>query len=528
VLAGGTLASRLTGFVRVLVVAYVLGVGPISDAFNVANGAPNIVYDLLLGGILSATLIPVFVEHLDASDPEQGRRAISAVLSAIVVALVAMSALLWLAAPYVIRFYLVLNSTRTGPAERKVATDLLRYFAPQVFFLGAIVVSTALLNARRRFGTAALSPVLNNLVAIGALLATKALAGHTLSQRHLPTDVTLVRFDHDATALAVLGLGTTAGYAAQLLLQLPAMWRAGLVFRPAWDLGHPAVKKVASLSSWLFGVVIANQAALAVVSILALRRPGGLTVYQYAYQFFLLPYSLIAVSVASAVMPNLALRWARRDLLSFEAQLVVGLRSTLALMIPLSLVYLAVAGPLVNLALHHGQVQESNAHLIGSTLELFAVGLPGFSGFFLLMRAYQAMQQTRTMFLIYLVENGLTLVLALALVGPLGVPGLAFAWVAPYSVCAVAAAYLLRRRLGSLGGVYTLRTVVRSLIAGGAAAVAAALVGRALPGEGDLELALRLLLELGAALGVYAGAAWTMQIKELNPLLRYLRGLRRP
>ncbi len=181
ILAAGTFASRLTGFLRVLTIGYVLGVTSLSDAFNYANGIPNIIYDLVLGGILSATLIPVFVDQLRGDDDAGNMRAISAVVTAILAALVAITAVLWLLAPAVIHLYLLLNPAATGAAERALGTRLLHFFAPQVFFLGAIVVSTALLNARRNFTAAAFSPVANNLIAIGALLATKAVASGILS-----------------------------------------------------------------------------------------------------------------------------------------------------------------------------------------------------------------------------------------------------------------------------------------------------------------------------------------------------------
>ncbi len=232
ILAAGTFASRLTGFLRVLAIGYVLGVTSLSDAYNYANGVPNIIYDLLLGGILSATLIPVFVDQLKDEDRARSMRAISAVVSAITVALVFITGLLWLLAPWVIHFYLLLNPSTTGAAERALATQLLHYFAPQVFFLGAIVVSTALLNARRHFAAAAFSPVVNNLIAIAALLATKAVASSILTSKTSSPGAVLQRISHDQHAIWILGIGTTVGYVAQLLVQLPAMQRGRLSAAP--------------------------------------------------------------------------------------------------------------------------------------------------------------------------------------------------------------------------------------------------------------------------------------------------------
>jgi putative peptidoglycan lipid II flippase len=526
ILAAGTFVSRLTGFGRVLAIGYVLGVTSLSDAYNYANGIPNIIYDLLLGGILSATLIPVFVEQMRREERAESMRAISAVLSAITVALAAITAVLWLAAPWVIHFYLLLYPTSTAAAERALATRLLHYFVPQVFFLGAIVVSTALLNARRSFTAAAFSPVLNNVIAIGALLVTKVVASRILTNKTAAPAAVLQQVAHDQHAIWILGIGTTAGYVVQFLVQLPAMRRAGYQLHLVWDLHHPAVRRVARLSTWLIGVVIANQASLALVMILAGRVQGGVTAYQFSYQFFQLPYALIAVSVASALMPDLAERWTSGDRRGFERRFVAGLRVTLAVLVPVALAYVAVAQPFIQLAVLHGRVTESKAHLVGSSLALFAVGLPGFSAFFLLMRMYQAMQNARMMFWIYFLENGLTVVAALALDPILGVPGLALAWVGPYTVASLVAAYDLRRRVGPLGGAHTVRALVRILIASAISAGVVVAVGLPFPGKAqDAVLVGRLVAQIGAGTIAYLVLAKVLGIKELRPIVRLARRL---
>ena len=524
VLAAGTLASRLTGFVRVLTIGYVLGVTSLSDAYNYANGVPNIIYDLVLGGILSATLVPVFVEQLRGEDRSENMRALSAVVTAIVAALAAVTALLWLVAPWVIDFYLILNPAATGGAERALATRLLHFFAPQVFFLGAIVVSTALLNARRNFTAAAFSPVANNLIGIAALLATKAVASHILTSKTSSPASVLEGLGHDHRAIWILGIGTTAGYLVQLLIQLPAMRRVGFQLRPVWDLHHPAVRRVARLSTWLVGVVIANQLSLALVMILAGKVQGGVTAYQFSYQFFQLPYALIVVSVASALMPDLSERWSSGDRRGFERTFVAGLRVSLALIVPVGFVYVAIAQPFIQLAVHHGRVTESGADLVSSSLAIFAAGLPGFSAFFLLMRLYQAMQNTRIMFWIYVFENSLTVVFALIFDPILGVPGLALAWVAPYTVAAFVAAYDLRHRVGSLGGRHTIRALLRVVVASGITAAVVVAIGLPFPSDaGDPLLVARLIVQIGVGTVVYVALADFLGIKELRPVGRLAR-----
>lgn len=520
ILAVGTFTSRLTGFVRVLVIGYVLGVGVLSDAFNYANGVPNIIYDLLLGGILSATLIPVFVEQLSEDDSRESSRSISAILTTICLALVVISGLLYVAAPLVIRFYLLMTPGATGGPEKGLATQLLRDFSPQVFFLGATVATTALLNARRRFTAAAASPVVNNLVAIGALLATKFAAAHVLTQKHLSPAATLNQFSRDGRAVLILGAGTTLGYAIQLLVQLPSLRRLGIRLRPVWQPRHPAVRRVAGLSSWLMGVVVANQVALALVMILAGRTQGGVTAYQFGYQFFQLPYALIAVSVASAIMPDLSERWTAGHRVAFERQFVTGLRVSLAVLIPVALIYMAVAQPFIQLAIHHGAVGSSGAHLVATTLVFFLAGLPGFSAFFLLMRAFQAMQDARTMFRVYVVENLLTVIAAPIFVAFFGIPGLAIAWVGPYTAASIYAVVLLRRRVGNLGGWLTLRALFRIVFASSISGAVAAALGLVFPsGRGDAVVFLRLIVQAGGATAVYVYLARLLGIRELRPVL---------
>ena len=454
VLAAGTLLSRLSGFARVLVAAFILGVTGTADAYNIANSIPNIIYDLLLGGVLSATLIPVFVDEFRRNDARERDRAVSAILTVAGAVLLVLTAALFALAPLVMRAYLVLNHTSTERSELTIGVSLLRLFAPQVFFLGAIVVGTALLNARRQFAAAAFSPVVNNLVAIAALIVTDVVA-HNLN---------IAVFAHDRRGLLILGVGTTLGYVAQFLVQLPAMARTGVRFRPVWEPGHPAVRRVVGLSAWLLGVVITNQVSYNLVVVLATKQSGGLTAYQTAYQFFQLPYALLAVSIASAIMPDLAERWAARQWTAFLARVIRGLRVTLALLIPAAVGYAFVAGPVIDLALQHFHVTPASAHLIGRTLPVFAVGLPGFSAFLLLVRALQAMKDTRTMFIIYAAENALTVVLAIAFYHRFGDRGLAAAFIGPYTLAAVAAAWYLHTRVGALGGVYTARSIARTLI----------------------------------------------------------------
>ena len=509
-MASGTLLSRLTGFVRVLALIWAFGItSGLTDVFTVANTAPNILYDLVLGGILSATLVPVFVDLLTQDDREEGWRAISAVVTAITAVLVALSALFWLLTPAVIRFYLVLNNTKNVADERAIGTALLHMFVPQLFLLGGIAVTTALLNARRQFGAVAFSPVVNNLVAIGAIVAARMTA----------SSLTLPGLRHDRSTLLILGLGTTAGYLFQFFVQVPPMFRNGFRLRPVWDLAHPAVRTVVRLSLWTFGSVIANQISFNLILVLADHRKGDVTVFNTAYQFFQLPYAIFAVSIASVITPDLSERWAKRDLGGFRTQMASGLRLTMAVLIPAAVGYVVLAQPFLHLVLRHGSFSSTDAHRIATVVALFAAGLPGFSAYLLLMRGYQAMQDTKSMFWLYLFENAVTLVLAAALYPALGVRGLAVGWVGAYTVGAAVAFVHLRRRSRGLDGRAIAGGLVRVAAATGVMILPVFALRNLVPGGSDF----RLLVQVGggaiAGAIVYLAASQAFGITELTSAL---------
>ncbi|MGH9300808.1 MAG: murein biosynthesis integral membrane protein MurJ [Acidimicrobiales bacterium] len=471
-MALGTLASRLSGFAKLAVLAYALGYGPLSDSYNLANNTPNIIYDLILGGILAATLIPVFVDRLATRDPVQAGEDISAVIGVAGAVLIVATVVFALAAGPIVGLYTLGNHSAAAPAERHAATTLLRLFAPQLAFYGFISLITAVLNAHRRFVVPMFAPVINNLVVIGVLVEFIHLTHHRPGLTSLNTSTHLS---------LLLGLGTTAGVVLQGLILVPSLIRAGAGISWRWDPSNEAVRTIVRLSGWTLGFVVTNQVALFIVLALADRHAGGVTAYNYAYTFFQLPFGIIAVSIMSAIQPGLARAWALGDRPGFRIELARGLRRTNALIIPAATGYLVLAGSIVTLILHFGTNRSSGVHTTAVTLAFFALGLPGFCAYLLFVRAYQAMQNTRAAFWLYLLENGLNVVLAFVLFGVMGTPGLALALSLSYTAGAlVAGASLSWRRVGIAGtGTMTVlgRVLFASACMGGAVAAVAAVGG---------------------------------------------------
>lgn len=492
VMAVGTMLSRFTGFLRLAVLSAALGYTGLADAYNLANTTPNMVHDLVAGGVLTATALPVFLEQLNRVTTKRAWEEIGSVISLALAILAVASGLLALAAPWIIHL-LELDSARNAQSTQ-VATFLLRLFAAQVFFYGAITVLTAVLNARRRFALAAFAPVVNNVVAI-ATLATAAL---------LFTHRTLAAAHNSYGLLTLLGIGTTAGVAAQLLVMLPGL-RHGIHIRWRWNPHSAAVRQIFRLSGWTAGFIITNQIALFVMLALAhgVNANGGASAWTYAYTFFQLPFGIAAVSIMNATQPELAEHWARSEIPAFRARLTRGLRATLSTMVPAAIVYLVLAGPIVQLVLAHGAAASTGTADTAGLLAAFAVGLPGFSAYLLLVRAYQATTNTRTVFFLYLFENGLNVVLAFVLVGPLGLVGLGLALSIAYTAAALLAlGSLSRDGIGPLPG-RVIGPLLRVGVASIALGVTAAWIETRVGGAGTLKELERVIAALASGVIVF-------------------------
>jgi putative peptidoglycan lipid II flippase len=512
VMAVGTAISRITGFGRVFALAYALGLTRVTDTYNLANTTPNIVYELVVGGVLSATLLPVFVRMHATTDEDDAWRGVSAVLTVVGAIVIGLSVLLAVGAPLFIRLYTLANTSASADDQRAMATFLLRLFAPQVAFYGLVTVSTALLNAHRRFALPMFAPILNNVVVIGVLLAFPHVV-HDLSLSHLASD-------HGA--LLFLGLGTTAGVVAMALPQIVAVLRrARGRLHLSWDPKHAAVRTVLRLSLWTFGFTVANQVAYWVVLLLANRRSGDLSAYQAAYQyFFLLPHGIIAVSLMSALQPDLAEHWSLGRVDEFRARLGKGLRSLLAVLVPAAIGYITLGHPIVRLLLGHGAMSGSDVRTVADVLAIMAAGLPAFSAYLLLMRAFQAMQDARQVFYLYLIENAVNVVLAFALYPSLGVQGLALAFTLAYSTGTAAALLAMRRRAGGIEARALGATAARVLAASAVMAGVTLLCGRFVGAASGPGLVFRVTIGVVAGVTVYVAVARALGEGELAALLR--------
>ncbi len=438
VVATGTLASRITGLIRLVVILSVIGDQLFADIFTTANNAPNVILELLLGGVLTATLIPLFVR----ADAEQDSRAHAAVFTVALATLAVIVAVGIIAAPGIAWLLTVKVDQAHRAAATTLAIQLVRLFIPQVFFYGFTALATAALNARRRFVAAAYAPVANNALAIALMLWLRDKLPRC-SKRD--PQCALVWATHHSSFIWRLGAGTTLGIAAMaamLFIPLIKLQIPVLTFRS--PLKHPSVRRMVRLSGWTLGYVATNQIAFWFVQTIAQSRSGTNTNYTAAYLFFQLPYGLLAVTIMTTITPEFARAHEARDVPGFMKQFTMGLRYLLLAMIPATAAYCAVAPAIVNI-LHHRNFKPAAVLLTTDTLIGFTVGLVPFSVYLYTLRAFYAQGNTKTPFRINCFENACNIAFALLLFPHFGVVGLAVAFSAAYFVAAIVAQRALRQ-----------------------------------------------------------------------------------
>jgi putative peptidoglycan lipid II flippase len=505
VVAVGTALSRVTGFVRIAAIAYALGVTALAGTYSYANEAPNVVYELLVGGVLTATLVPLFVKQFESDDED----ATSAIFTVTMLALLAITVVGIVLAPWIVRLYTLRADGPGLDDQRELATTLLRLFMPQMLFYGIVTLATAMLNAHRRFAAAAFAPILNNLVVIAVFLLLPRVADEQLTVANVLDDPALV---------ALIGLGTTAGIVVMALALLPALRRAGVRLRFVPAFRNAAVRTMVRLSGWTVGYVVANQVALLVVTILANGTDGGPFVYVSAYAFFQLPHGLFAVSFMTTFAPELATAGVRGDLATLRAQLSRGLRLTIVVIVPAAALYLGLARPIVVTLLQRGAFSADDATQVADTLAGFAVGLLPFSVYLFALRAFTSRLDTFTPFWLNCIENAVNIALAFPLYAWLGVPGLALAFSASYVVAAAVTLWVLHGRIHGIDGRRLASTTARVVVAGAVTAGVTWLIADTIGSDGTAEALLALVAGALAGTLVYVGGLVVLRVDELRAL----------
>lgn len=508
VMTVGTLLSRVTGLLRVVAVAAALGVveTKLADTYNLGNTAPNIIYELVLGGVLTSVFVPVFVELLDKEGRDRAWEVASAIINLSLVVLTAVAIVGIVGAPWIAKFYASRLHGSTELEQQRVLTFMLRLLIPQIVFYGLYAVTTGLLNAHRRFGAPMYTPVLNNLAVIAIFVAFHAAYG----------TVGLATVSN--WQLTVIAGGTTLGIVLMALAQLPFLKGLGR-YRLTVSIAHPSIKKLARLAVFVVGYVVVNQIGYLVVQRLANGQRGGYSAYVNAFTFFLLPHGLFAVSVITALLPGMSAHASAGRWAEYREQLSTGIRSTFLLILPAAVGYFVLATPIVRLLLQHGVATARSTDIVASVLRIFVVGLVPFSLFQLFLRAFYAVQDTKTPFVINVAAVGVNTIFNLVVFHSLRVQGLAAGLVIAYSLGAVVQWRALSRRVGGVDGRRVAAAAARITGAAAAMGIVVWLASRAveavLSPSGLLESTVAVVVPVVCGAAAYLGFAMLFQVEEL-------------
>jgi putative peptidoglycan lipid II flippase len=498
-----TAASRVTGFLRVVVVAATMGTTFLANTYQTANTAPNLIFELAAAGVLTSVFVPTFVDYVTRGERKAGWDAANALTSVALVVLVALAAAVAVAAPWVMRLLTVGVANETlRNREIALGSLFLRLFAPQIIFYGAGMVMTAALHAHRRFGIAAAAPIFNNVVVIAVYLTYAAMRhGRAPSVNGITSAETYV-----------LGVGTTVGVVAMTVCLIPQLARLGWRWRWRFDPSHPAVEKAARLGMWALGYAGGYQAGLVVVLVLANRVRGGVAGYQWAYTLFYVPHALVAVPIFSVLFPAMAEHASRRENSRFVGRLQDGLDMLVFMLAPLAGLMFAAAAPIARLTLSYGAMTSAGTALVAHVIAAFALGLPAYSAFLVFTRAFYALGDTKTPAIVNAATVGLAsalgAVLFFLLDGTSQVAGLALGHSVGFTFGVLVLGALLARRVGTTEKMLT-RSAVRSLVVGGGALAAMIAAGAILPDASRIEALLDLSITAAAGGAGYVGyMAW--------------------
>ena len=441
----GTIISRATGLIRNLLLVAALGTGLLGDAFNVANTTPNIIYNLLIGGALSAVFVPLIVQSFRQEDG--GSAYISRLLSLIASALLFITIAAMLLAPLLVSLYAPTFSGRS----REVTLAFALYCLPQILFYGLYGILGQVANAKEKFGPMMWAPIANNLLVI-------VLFSYFISV----TDEISLETISDSQ-IALLGLGSTIGIALQAMILIPTLRKSGLKLSFRRDWRGVGLDKALKLASWAFIFVLISQLGFLITVNLATRAAVlaqeqgidygvGYTPYANAYLVMLLPHSIVTISIVTALLPGLSKLAFDKKLSEVRDQLSKALRLTAILTIPASLVFFFFAEEIAS-AIFFG-ISEQSAEYIGRVLAAMSLGLIPLSINLVLIRGLNAFENTKYQVISNLVINLVALTISLWAFLNLDVAditvGLGAALAISYWVGIVCTYYLLRKYSGPL------------------------------------------------------------------------------
>ena len=446
-MALGTIISRITGFIGGVIVIATLGTALLGDAYNVANTMPNILYNLLVGGALTAIFVPQLVRAFD--DADGGHLFASRLVTTISGILLVLVIVGVVFAPQLVYIYAPSFSSPGFETERDIAIAFTRYCLPQIFFLGLFTMLGQVANARGSFAPLMWAPIANNLVVI-AVFSAFLLKWPSINIDSITSN-----------QVQILGWGTTAGIVIQALILIPVVKRSGIQLRPKW--GVAGLGKSFSLAGWTLIYVLISQVGylitvnVATTAAVESARAGittgvGFTPFKNAYLIMLLPYSIVTISIVTALLPHISKLAVNKRKDDVKEQLLRAIKTVGVLTIPSSVAFL-LFGPLITEVLFFG-ISHDDSVYIGYVLSALSFGLVAFSINLVLIRGFNAFEDTRTQVRSILIINVISIALSYLFLATLPskwvTVGLGFAFSVSYLIGLFVTLHLLKKHIGPI------------------------------------------------------------------------------
>jgi putative peptidoglycan lipid II flippase len=519
IMAIGSLVSRGTGFLRTMIITAALG-NVIGNLYTTAQIFPGMIYEFLLGGVLTSVVVPVLV-RARTRDADGGDAYAQRLLTLTAASLGGAALLATLMAPLLTLIY----ASGAPAADRSVITVLSYLILPTIFFYGLSAVMSALLNSRGSFAAPMWTPILNNTVVIATFVLYIVLFGGSGELR--PGDLTPAQ-------IAVMGGGTLLGIAVQAVGLFPALRRAGFHWRWRWDLRALGLRELGHLGGWMFCYVAVSQLGLLVMINLITRVKNdavGIMTYNNVFLLMMMAHGIIAVSIITALMPRMSAASARGRNSDIVSDLAKGVRSTIAMLAPVVITFVVIPEPIMITLFAHGRYTVTDAVAGARVLFIAGLALVPFSISQLLTFAFYALPDTKTPALLNLPVVAVRVISQIALFATLALSLTAAGMMLGNAISYVAAAglsiWFLRKRLGPLGLTRTVGTIGRV----GAAAAAAGALGwacvAALRSVGVSSSLVQLFLGGAVIVGAYIVAAMLLRVSEINDVLALIGRVRR-
>lgn len=449
-----TLGSRATGLIRTWAMAFALGNTVITSAYQVANNMPNVIYELVVGGILGAAFIPVFLLQKEKLGKKGGNDFASNILNIFVIILGILSVLATIFAPQVIA-----TQTFTVGNEAEVSSTAImffRIFAVQILFYGIGGVITGILNAERVYFLPSLAPALNNVIVIASFFAYIPLSS-----------------SNPELALTVLAVGTSLGVVIQFAIQIPWLKKIGFKYRAFIDLHDPALIEALKIAIPTFIYIIGTMVSFSCRNAFSLiANDNGPSTLLYAWTWYQLPHGVVAVSLSRALFTEMSHDVAREDWGSFREHVRSGISGTLLLIIPLAGLMCLYSQPLIQL-FQAGEFNAADVQQVALILSAWVVSLPFYSVLMYLYNVFASMRK----FTVFAVVSCLMVIVQCGLyailcnnpnIGLIGVP---IADLVYYGACCIIMALILKKRIGSFGlkgsVILAVKTIVATAVGGG-------------------------------------------------------------